>query len=100
MALSNSHCTIELVVCCGHCSKKNEVAIPITPTNDSEIDVNADADMLAAAAEMNIASALEVSGNLTVENAANLPANREWFLSSGALTKHVVATDLSLRLQD
>ena len=61
---------------------------------------NFSADMLAAAAEMNIASALEVSGNLTVENAANLPANREWFLSSGALTKHVVATDLSLRLQD
>ena len=60
---------------------------------------NFSADMLSAAAEMDIASALEVSGNLTVDNAANLPANREWFLSSGALTKHITATDLSLRLQ-
>ncbi|KGD65451.1 NAD pyrophosphorylase [Alcanivorax nanhaiticus] len=59
---------------------------------------NFSADMLAGAAKMNIASKLEVSGNLTVEDAANLPISREWFLSSGALTKHVRATDLSLRL--
>lgn len=59
---------------------------------------NFSADMLSAAAKMALTSALEVSGNLTVENAASLPASREWFLSSGALTKHVIATDLSLRL--
>ena len=54
--------------------------------------------MLQTAAETWIESALEVSGNLTVENAGHLPAKRQWFLSSGALTKHVTATDLSLRL--
>ncbi len=59
---------------------------------------NFSADMLAAAAELAKTSALEVSGNLTIENAASLPADRKWFLSSGALTKHVQATDLSLRL--
>lgn len=59
---------------------------------------NFSVDMLSAAAAMDIASALEVSGNLTVENAASLPGTREWFLSSGALTKHINATDLSLRL--
>lgn len=59
---------------------------------------NFSAEMLKTAAEMGVESALEVSGNLTVENAAELPGSREWFLSSGALTKHVVATDLSLRI--
>ncbi|MDX1803850.1 MAG: carboxylating nicotinate-nucleotide diphosphorylase [Alcanivorax sp.] len=54
--------------------------------------------MLEAAAGMHINAALEVSGNLTVENVANLPDSRDWFLSSGALTKHINATDLSLRL--
>ena len=60
---------------------------------------NFSADMLAQAAQMATTSALEVSGNLTVENAKALPAGRDWFLSSGALTKHVQAVDLSLRLQ-
>ncbi|WP_290537682.1 carboxylating nicotinate-nucleotide diphosphorylase [Alcanivorax sp.] len=59
---------------------------------------NFSVEMLSAAAEMGVESALEVSGNLTVENAASLPGTREWFLSSGALTKHVQAMDLSLRL--
>lgn len=59
---------------------------------------NFSVEMLSAAAEMGVESALEVSGNLTVENAVNLPGTREWFLSSGALTKHVQAMDLSLRL--
>ena len=60
---------------------------------------NFSAEMLSAAAKMEIGSALEVSGNLTLENAASLPGIREWFLSSGALTKHVCATDLSLRIR-
>jgi len=59
---------------------------------------NFSAGMLSEAAEIRAKSALEVSGNLTVENAASLPGMREWFLSSGALTKHVQAMDLSLRL--
>ncbi|MEE2604322.1 MAG: carboxylating nicotinate-nucleotide diphosphorylase [Pseudomonadota bacterium] len=60
---------------------------------------NFSADMLQTAAESPAESALEVSGNLTVDNASALPQHRQWFLSSGALTKHVTATDLSLRLQ-
>ena len=60
---------------------------------------NFSADMLALASQMATSSALEVSGNLTVENAKVLPAGRHWFLSSGALTKHIQAVDLSLRLQ-
>jgi len=60
---------------------------------------NFSARMLKEAASVTTESALEVSGNLTVENAKALPKNHEWFLSSGALTKHVQATDLSLRLQ-
>lgn len=55
-------------------------------------------DMLKAAAAQRIEAALEVSGNLTMDNAVSLPENRPWFLSSGALTKHVMAIDLSLRL--
>ncbi|KZX68185.1 nicotinate-nucleotide diphosphorylase (carboxylating) [Alcanivorax sp. HI0033] len=60
---------------------------------------NFSARMLKEAASVTTESALEVSGNLTVENAKALPHNHEWFLSSGALTKHIHATDLSLRLQ-
>ena len=60
---------------------------------------NFSVEMLKEAAGMAIESALEVSGNLTVDNTERLPESRHWFLSSGALTKHVQATDLSLRLQ-
>tara|TARA_Y100001934_G_scaffold283150_1_gene400809 strand:- start:2675 stop:3514 length:840 start_codon:yes stop_codon:yes gene_type:complete len=55
--------------------------------------------MLTEASSLITRAALEVSGNLTTDNTGSLPRNREWFLSSGALTKHVQATDLSLRLQ-
>ncbi|MCG8392692.1 MAG: carboxylating nicotinate-nucleotide diphosphorylase [Pseudomonadales bacterium] len=55
-------------------------------------------EMLNTIGQMNVASALEVSGNLTVKDAHALPDTRTWYLSSGALTKHVRATDLSLRL--
>lgn len=60
---------------------------------------NFSAEMLHNAGNTTDVAALEVSGNLTLENANCLPDNRSWFLSSGALTKHVIATDLSLRLQ-
>lgn len=54
--------------------------------------------MLNTASAITISSALEVSGNLTVDSAGHLPPDRQWFLSSGALTKHVKAVDLSLRI--
>lgn len=59
---------------------------------------NFNADMLQDATTAATESVLEVSGNLTADNTATLPAGRAWHLSSGALTKHVQATDLSLRL--
>ena len=73
-----------------------EEAAGLTP--DQIMLDNFSVEMLAEAAGMAIESALEVSGNLTVDNAGELPKSRRWFLSSGALTKHVQATDLSLRL--
>lgn len=60
---------------------------------------NFSVDMLEEAASVATESALEVSGNLTVDNAKALPGGHEWFLSSGTLTKHIQAADLSLRLQ-
>jgi len=59
---------------------------------------NFSVEMLKEAAGMALSPALEVSGNLTVKSARTLPAGRHWFMSSGALTKHVQAADLSLRL--
>ncbi len=41
---------------------------------------------------------LEVSGNITIESLKNLSALGVDFISSGALTKHVQAIDLSLRV--
>jgi nicotinate-nucleotide pyrophosphorylase (carboxylating) len=41
---------------------------------------------------------LEVSGNITIESLNNLSALGVDFISSGALTKHVQAIDLSLRV--
>ena len=55
-------------------------------------------DMLKTAAAITFKSALEVSGNLTVENTKTMPKNRNWHLSSGALTKELKSIDLSLRL--
>ena len=60
---------------------------------------NFSVEMLKEAAGMAIESTLEVSGNLTLDNTGELPEGKHWFLSSGALTKHVQATDLSLRVQ-
>ena len=73
-----------------------EEAAGLTP--DQIMLDNFSVKMLKEAAGMAIESALEVSGNLTVDNAGGLPKSRHWLLSSGALTKHVQATDLSLRL--
>jgi len=38
------------------------------------------------------------AGNRTLDDVKNLPGARDLFLSAGALTKHVQAIDLSLRL--
>lgn len=74
-----------------------EEAAGLTP--DQIMLDNFSVEMLKEAAGMAVESALEVSGNLTVDNADGLPKRRQWFLSSGALTKHVNAVDLSLRVQ-
>lgn len=74
-----------------------EEAAELTP--DQIMLDNFSVEMLAEAAGMAVESVLEVSGNLTVGNAAELPKSRHWFLSSGALTKHVRAIDLSLRIR-
>ena len=60
---------------------------------------NFSTEMLEEAVTMSGKSALEVSGNLTITDTRKIPKQREWLLSSGALTKHIVATDLSLRLR-
>lgn len=57
-------------------------------------------EMLHEAANLNPEASLEVSGNLTLDSISRLPSTRNWYLSSGALTKHCTATDLSLRLAD
>lgn len=43
---------------------------------------------------------LEVSGNVTIEQLATLASTGIDYISSGALTKHVQAVDLSLRISD
>src|SRR5699024_6543511 len=43
---------------------------------------------------------LEVSGNVTLDTIADYAATGVDFISVGALTKHVQALDLSLRVQD
>ncbi|WP_101675874.1 carboxylating nicotinate-nucleotide diphosphorylase [Alloalcanivorax mobilis] len=54
--------------------------------------------MIEEAVKLASESALEISGNCTVDDATRLPGVRDLYLSSGALTKHVQAVDLSLRL--
>ena len=55
-------------------------------------------EMIAEAMDLAPQSALEISGNRTLEDTRELPGSRDLYLSSGALTKHVQAVDLSLRL--
>jgi nicotinate-nucleotide pyrophosphorylase (carboxylating) len=62
---------------------------------------NFDLQMLKQAVIVNQARCkLEVSGNITIENLKVLSALGVDFISSGALTKHVQAIDLSLRVID
>ncbi|WP_392340228.1 carboxylating nicotinate-nucleotide diphosphorylase [Moritella marina] len=59
---------------------------------------NFDIPMMRAAVELNQGKAkLEVSGNVTIETLASFAATGVDFISVGALTKHVQATDLSMR---
>jgi nicotinate-nucleotide pyrophosphorylase (carboxylating) len=56
-------------------------------------------DMLKQAVDVNKGQCkLEVSGNITIESLRALSALGVDFISSGALTKHVQAIDLSLRV--
>ncbi|MBV2130537.1 carboxylating nicotinate-nucleotide diphosphorylase [Arsukibacterium indicum] len=57
------------------------------------------ADIRAAVKLNNGQAKLEVSGNITAERLTELAATGVNFISSGALTKHVQAIDLSMRLQ-
>jgi nicotinate-nucleotide pyrophosphorylase (carboxylating) len=60
---------------------------------------NFDLNMLKQAVIVNKGQCkLEVSGNITIESLKNLSALGVDFISSGALTKHVQAIDLSLRV--
>ncbi|CAM2778232.1 carboxylating nicotinate-nucleotide diphosphorylase [Moritella viscosa] len=59
---------------------------------------NFDIPMMRAAVELNQGKAkLEVSGNVTIKTLASFAATGVDFISVGALTKHVQATDLSMR---
>lgn len=59
---------------------------------------NFDIPMMRAAVALNQGKAkLEVSGNVTIETLASFAATGVDFISVGALTKHVQATDLSMR---
>ncbi len=56
-------------------------------------------DMRAAVAMTQGAAKLEVSGNVTLDTIASFAATGVDFISVGALTKHVQALDLSLRVE-
>ena len=59
---------------------------------------NFDIPMMEAAVALNEGRAkLEVSGNVTLDTLASFAATGVDFISVGALTKHVQATDLSMR---
>lgn len=61
---------------------------------------NFSADMLGDAMSMAGDCQLEVSGNKTFADIGEIPDSRHLFMSSGALTKHCQAIDLSLRLKE
>lgn len=62
---------------------------------------NFDIPMMREAVALNAGKAkLEVSGNVTIETLASFAATGVDFISVGALTKHVQATDLSMRFID
>ena len=56
-------------------------------------------EMRAAVAITQGAAKLEVSGNVTLDTIAGFAATGVDFISVGALTKHVQALDLSLRVE-
>ena len=56
-------------------------------------------EMLETALDLAGQSALEVSGNRTLDDVKKLPGARDLFLSSGALTKHVQAIEQKVMQQ-
>lgn len=72
-------------------------AAPLTP--DQIMLDNFSPEMIEEAIKLADESALEISGNRTLDDARHLPGARDLYLSSGALTKHCQAIDLSLRLE-
>lgn len=59
---------------------------------------NFSAQMLSESLALAGKSKLEISGNKTFTDLGDIPDSRHLFMSSGALTKHCQAVDLSLRL--
>ena len=76
----------------------DELAQAAALTPDQIMLDNFTPEMLQQALGMAADSALEISGNRTLDDLRHLPTERPLFLSSGALTKHCRAIDLSMRL--
>ncbi len=85
-----------------------EVEVETLSQVDEAIDAGADIllldnfdyDGLRAAVDRNAGSAqLEASGNVTLDNIADIAATGVDFISVGAITKHVRAVDLSMRIR-
>lgn len=64
------------------------------------LDNFSDQDIRTAVAFAKGKAKLEVSGNVTPDQLAHYASMQVDFISSGALTKHVTALDLSMRLQE
>lgn len=103
--------SVEAAVCA---AKKNHPGKPIeievesleqlTAAIEADVDTvmldNFDEDMMRAASQMTKGRVkLEVSGNVTFDRLRTIAATGVDYISCGALTKHVRALDLSLRVQ-
>lgn len=76
-----------------------ELAQALDAGSDIVMLDNFDITMMLAAVKLNAGRAkLEVSGNVTIETIADFARTGIDYISVGALTKHVKATDLSMRL--
>ena len=78
----------------------NELSQALSAGSDIVMLDNFDIDMMRQAVEINNGQAkLEVSGNVTLATIGDFARTGIDYISVGALTKHVQATDLSMRLK-
>lgn len=77
-----------------------ELQLALTEKPDQIMLDNFSTDMLRNAMKLAGDCQLEVSGNKTFADIGKIPDTRHLFISSGALTKHCQAIDLSLRLAE